>query len=75
MRDMIEKINLINLIIVLFCGTTLLLSVWKGNGEIMQIIASGLIGYLGGSGSLANSNNDLRYGKRYTIKDDDKEDI
>lgn len=40
--------NWIDLLVVVFCGSALLMTVWLGNTDLASTIAVGLLGYLGG---------------------------
>lgn len=60
LKELIEKINVIQLFVVLFCGVGLIMAICYGTENLSMAIASGLIGYLGGvvtSSNDANKNN------------------
>lgn len=40
-------------LVILFCGSTLVLSVWVGYLDLAGNISAGLLGYIGGSAALA----------------------
>ena len=45
----IDKINIGDLIVILALSITLFISVWFGMNELSMSIASGLLGYIGGT--------------------------
>lgn len=47
---MFDDANLSDLVVIGFCGLSLLMSIKMAQFEITATIASGLIGYLGGKG-------------------------
>lgn len=47
------SVNLVDGIVVGFCGAGLLLSIYMGQTDLAQAIAVGLVGYLGGSAGKA----------------------
>lgn len=59
----IDKINVGDLIVILALSITLFASVWFGMNELSMSIASGLLGYIGGTtkhmGSNSNETDDV----------------
>lgn len=59
-----EKINIIDLTVVIILGIALIMTVFFHMEQSIGIISSGLIGYLGGTAkSLLNKNNEIKEGK------------
>lgn len=52
----IDKINVGDLIVILALSITLFASVWFGMNELSMSIASGLLGYIGGTTKHMGSN-------------------
>lgn len=46
---MFEKINIVDLSVIIVLGAALILAVFYGLNELAMSIASGLLGYIGGS--------------------------
>lgn len=47
MKEILEKINVVEALVVVFTGTALIASVVTGNQEAVLAIGGGLVGYLG----------------------------
>lgn len=48
MKDIIEKINVVELAVVIVTGTALIASVFMQSQEAVLALGGGLVGYLGG---------------------------
>lgn len=48
MKDIFEKINVVELAVVLVTGTALIASVFIGSDNAVLALGGGLVGYLGG---------------------------
>lgn len=51
MINLLEKINLTDLCVVLFCGVGLILGILSKQLEIATALGGGLLGYVGGKGA------------------------
>ena len=49
-RFTFEVINMIDLLIVVFCGISLIIATFNSADNIVNMIAGGFMGYIGGSG-------------------------
>lgn len=49
MGDWIEKINVTNWSVVLFCGIGMMFAIYTGEKDIGMALAGGLVGFLGGN--------------------------
>lgn len=48
-KDLFEKINVVDALVVVFTGAALIASVVMGQSEATLAIGGGLVGYLGGT--------------------------
>ena len=48
MKDLIEKINIQEVLVILICGIGLVMSVIYSRNDLSMAIGGGLVGYLGG---------------------------
>ena len=53
---MIEKINIVDCMVILTLGIALILAIFFNHNELAMSIASGLLGYIGGTGKTALQN-------------------
>lgn len=53
---MIEKINIVDCMVILTLGIALILAIFYGLNELAMSIASGLLGYIGGNVKSAAAN-------------------
>ena len=51
MKDLIEKINVVDALVVVLVGGALIASVVVGRDDISLAAVTGLVGYLGGHGA------------------------
>lgn len=51
MKDIIEKINVVDALVVILVGGALIASVVVGRDDISLAAVTGLVGYLGGHGA------------------------
>ena len=48
LKDVIEKINVVDAMIIVFCGVGLVIGICQGQNDVVMSLGAGMFGYAGG---------------------------